>query len=229
MTNSARNLHVYFLLDRSGSMEPLADDVVGGFNGFLAQQQADGHDAVMTLVQFDSQDPHEVLFDATPLAEVRPLERARFQPRGGTPLYDAMGHLIADATIRAEKMGIDGRPAEEVLFVTFTDGMENQSTEYTQAQVFGLISKRQERGWTFAYMGANQDAYAEGGKVGYTVGNTQNFAPDGAGAAAAFASLSPAVARRRAKMRSGEAYDPSDLFEGDKGAEADLRARHGKP
>ena len=89
--------------------------MVGGFNAFLAQQQADGHDAVMTLVQFDSQDPHEVLFDATPLAQVRPLERARFQPRGGTPLYDAMGHLIADATIRAEKMAIDGRPAEEVL------------------------------------------------------------------------------------------------------------------
>ena len=146
VTNAARNLHIYFLLDRSGSMGPMADDVVGGFNGFLAAQQAEGHDAVMTLVQFDSQDPHEVLVNAQPIAEVRPLERARYQPRGGTPLYDAMGHLIADATIRAEKTAIDGGPAEEVLFVTFTDGEENRSTEYTQAQVFGLISKRQARG-----------------------------------------------------------------------------------
>ena len=90
MTNVARKLHIYFLLDRSGSMESMADDVVGGFNGFLATQQADGHDAVLTLVQFDSQDPHEVLVDAVPIAEVRPLDPARFQPRGAprftTPL-----------------------------------------------------------------------------------------------------------------------------------------------
>ena len=225
MTNDVRNLHIYFLLDRSGSMGPMADDVVGGFNGFLATQQADGHDAVMTLVQFDSQDPHEVLVNAKPIAEVRPLDRARFQPRGGTPLYDAMGHLIADATIRAEKTAIDGGSAEDVLFVTFTDGQENQSAEYTQAQVFGLISKRQERGWTFAYLGANQDSYAVGGRIGYSAGNVQNFAPDAAGTAAAFASLAPAVSKRRAALREHLAYDPKDLFEGDKGAEADLRER----
>ena len=230
MTNDVRNLHIFFLLDRSGSMEPMADDVVGGFNGFLAAQQAEGHDALMTLVQFDSQDPHEVLVNARPIAEVRPLDRARFHPRGGTPLYDAIGHLIADATIRAEKTAIDGGAAEEVLFVTFTDGMENQSTEYTQAQVFGLISKRQELGWTFAYLWANQDSYAEGANIGYAAGSTQNFAPDGAGAAAAFASLAPAVSRHRAKIRSGEAYDPKDLFEGDKGAEAYLLDRtHDSP
>ena len=225
MTNDVRNLHIYFLLDRSGSMESMATDVVGGFNGFLAAQQADGHDALMTLVQFDSQDPHEVLVNALPIAQVRPLDRTRFQPRGGTPLYDAMGHLIADATIRAEKTAIDGRPAEEVLFVTFTDGQENQSSEYTQAQVFGLISKRQDRGWTFVYLGANHDSYAEGGKIGYSAGNVQNFAPDAAGTAAAFASLAPAVSRRRGALREHLAYDPNDLFEGDKGAEADLRGR----
>jgi len=82
VTNDVRNLHIFFLLDRSGSMEPMADDVVGGFNGFLAAQQAEGHDALMTLVQFDSQDPHEVLVNARPIAEVRPLDRARFHPRG---------------------------------------------------------------------------------------------------------------------------------------------------
>ncbi|MFZ0173112.1 MAG: vWA domain-containing protein [Acidimicrobiales bacterium] len=225
MTKKVRNLHIYFLLDRSGSMQSMADDVVGGFNGFLAAQQGEGHDAVLTLVQFDSQDSHEVLVDGSPIAEVEPLDRARFQPRGGTPLYDAIGHLIADATIRAEKTAIDGSRTEEILFVTFTDGMENRSTEYTQKQIFGLISKRQELGWTFAYLGANQDSYAEGGQIGYSVGNVQNFAADGTGTAAAFASLSPAVSRRRAAIRTGAAYDNRDLFEGDKGAELDLQKR----
>ena len=63
------DLHIYFVLDRSGSMESMASDVVGGFNGFLADQQSDGADALMTLIQFDSNDSHEVLADALPIAK----------------------------------------------------------------------------------------------------------------------------------------------------------------
>ncbi|MDQ6613309.1 MAG: hypothetical protein M3083_00700 [Actinomycetota bacterium] len=74
-------------------------------------------------------------------------------------------------------------------------------------------------------MGANQDAYAEGGRIGYSAGSSQNFAADAAGSAAAFASLSSSIARRRDKVRAGQSYDPANLFEGDKGAEDDLRRR----
>jgi len=34
--------HLYLLLDRSGSMSTIADDVVGGFNTFLAAQGSSG-------------------------------------------------------------------------------------------------------------------------------------------------------------------------------------------
>ena len=86
----------------------------------------------MTLVQFDSQDSHEVLADALPLSDVDDLTEESFAPRGGTPLYDAMGHAIADATIRAERRHLGKQGTEEILFVTFTDGLENQSVEYTR-------------------------------------------------------------------------------------------------
>jgi Mg-chelatase subunit ChlD len=219
------NLHIYFLLDRSGSMESMATDVIGGFNTFVKSQQADGADALLTLVQFDSHDPHEVLADAVPIAEVIPLDATRFLPRGGTPLYDAMGMLIADATIRVEKVAQGNLKAEEILFVTLTDGHENQSCEYTRQKIFDLIKKRESKGWTFAFLGANQDSYAEGGQIGYSPNNIQNFAPDAAGSAAAFGSLSSSVSRRRGAMRSGAHYDTRDLFEGDKEAEEDLRGR----
>lgn len=225
MTSTVPSLHIYFLLDRSGSMQAMASDVIGGFNAFLAAQQRDGADASMTLVQFDSQDSHEVLTDSTAISDVRPLSARTFQPRAATPLYDAMGHIIADATIRREQLHARKLPPEEILMVTFTDGFENHSVEYTRDKIFDLITKRQADGWTFVYLGANQDSYAEGGQIGYAAGGTQNFAPDAEGNAAVFLSLSEAVVKRRHKMRAGEHIDKTDLFEGDKAAEEDLRRR----
>jgi hypothetical protein len=105
-------VHIYFVLDRSGWMQSIAPDVMGGFNAFLVAQQADGSDALLTLVQFDSQDPHEVLVDAAAIQSAPPLTSASFVPRGGTRLYDAMGHIIADATIRAERRRIENEPEE---------------------------------------------------------------------------------------------------------------------
>ena len=136
-----------------------------------------------------------------------------------------MGHAIADAAIRAERLRGTGGAAEEIMFVTFTDGEENQSVEYSRDKILELINRREADGWTFAYMGANQDAYAEGGRIGYAPGSTQNFAADELGSRAAFASLSGAVVLRRHTIRAGEQYDKRDLFEGDKGAEDDLRRR----
>jgi Mg-chelatase subunit ChlD len=156
--------HIYFLLDRSGSMESMRDDVIGGFNAFLREQVADGRDAVMTLVQFDSGNSHEVLVDAAPLETVSPLTRGTFEPRGGTPLFDAMGTLIIEASRRAEVE--DGR--ETVIFVTFTDGEENASSEFSKDKVFLLVDERTKKGWTFVYLGANQDSYREGGRVGFS-------------------------------------------------------------
>lgn len=206
-------------------MASMASDVIGGFNSFLAAQQADGDDAVLTLVQFDSHDPHEVLWDAVDIAKAKPLTSGDFVPRGGTPLYDAMGHLVADATIRAEARERAGKHQEAIVCVTFTDGLENQSTEYGRDAIFDLVKNREAKGWTFAYLGANQDSYAEGGGIGFNQASIQNFAGDAAGSAAAFRSLTSSVSRRRGKMRSGVAYASSDLFEGDKGAEDDLRSR----
>jgi Mg-chelatase subunit ChlD len=225
MTNDARPTHVYFVLDRSGSMQSIAGDVIGGFNSFLAAQRADGPDARMTLIQFDSHDSHEVVADAVAISEIADLTPATFVPRGGTPLYDAMGHAIADAAIRCEMRHARVEIEEEILFLTFTDGEENQSVEYTREGIFDLITKREAMGWTFAYLGANQDAYAESGRIGYAAASAQNFAADAAGTAAAFSSLSRAVSRRRDAVRAGVQVDRSDFFGDDKTAEADLERR----
>jgi hypothetical protein len=48
------------------------------------------------LVQFDSQDPYEVIHRFKPIAEVPELTRETYVPRASTPLLDAMGRGIID-------------------------------------------------------------------------------------------------------------------------------------
>ena len=61
VTTQGDRTHFSVILDRTGSMESIREDTIGGFNGFLREQQAQPSPATLTLVQFDSQDPYEVL------------------------------------------------------------------------------------------------------------------------------------------------------------------------
>ena len=192
-------------------MATIAEDVVGGFNTFLADQQSDGKDAVMTLVQFDSQDAFEVLADAVPVAEMVPLTAATFVPRGGTPLFDALSRTVTHVATRQAKLAELNVPLEDVLVVAFTDGQENSSHEITRLQLFAMIKDREAAGWTFVYMGANPDAYSEGHAMGVVGGRTQNWAADAAGTQTAFHDLSAATKRKRGRDRLGE-QEPPDFF-----------------
>jgi hypothetical protein len=222
----APEVHLYVLLDRSGSMASMADDVIGGFNRLLTDQQADGADARMTLVQFDGTDPQEVVADAVPIAEMTPLDGATFVPRGNTPLLDATGLLMGRAAARASQRRADGLAAEEILFVSITDGHENASHEYSLATVRQLIEAHKAAGWSFVFLGAALDVYGEAGGLGYDPRAVQSFAADDAGSAVAFASLSRSTSAKRARVRTGTDVD-KDLFWVDKEAEEDRRRRHG--
>ena len=68
----ADQLHISVLLDRSGSMQTIAADVVGGFNQFLSEHRAIPG-CRLTLVQFDSRHPFEVLIDDVDVIEAPEL------------------------------------------------------------------------------------------------------------------------------------------------------------
>jgi Mg-chelatase subunit ChlD len=185
------------VLDRSGSMQPVAGDVVGGFNAFLAEQRTAADTARVTLVQFDSQDPYEVLIDGADLATVTDLDPSRYQPRGTTPLYDAVGRAITAADERIAKRADRGESHEDQVVAIITDGLENASAVFTHTKVFAMIEDRHDRGWAFVFIGANQDAYAEGGRVGFVRGNIKEFTHDGPGVKEAFGAMSHETTRFR--------------------------------
>ena len=210
--------HIYVLLDRSGSMESIASDVVGGFNQFIKEQSAVGTNVRVTLVQFDSEDPQEVLAPAVPIAEITPLTLKTFRPRGSTPLLDATGRLIGRARLNQEVRATNKLETEDIIFVTVTDGEENASREFSLGRIQSLVADCEKEGWTFVFLSAALDAYGDAHRLGLKTGNIQGFDASGDGAGLAFASLSKNMTARRSKRASGAALMSEDFFE-DKEAE----------
>ena len=215
-------VHISFLIDRSGSMNGVQSDVVDGFNGFIDEQRKKSEECALTLVQFDSNDPYEVIHEAVPLHKAPDLTLEQYQPRGMTPLLDALGTLIEKADARLESIGGE----EDQIVAVFTDGLENASRRWSREKLFDVISDRRNAGWVFVFMGANQDSYAQAGRLGVPDHAIQDFQADGHGVQAAFGSFNRAVREWRGATPEERTRRREEAFFGDlKEAEEDLRRR----
>ncbi len=190
-----RSILINFLLDASGSMDVIRAATIEGFNEFLADQQAEGGDAAMTLTFFNTE--FFTAAEAVPVREVMPLSRETYVPDGCTALFDAIGH-----TMRITDDFVAANHPDQVLFVIMTDGEENSSREFSGDAVFKMISERQETaGYEFIYLGANQDAIRASQELGMYDGRSMNFAGTPDASRAAMRDLSRNV---RGYRRKGE-------------------------
>ena len=78
---------IVFILDRSGSMEGLEADTIGGFNSMMKKQKEEPGEALVSTVLFD--DVCEVIHDRVPLDEVKKLTEKEYFVRGCTALLKA--------------------------------------------------------------------------------------------------------------------------------------------
>lgn len=165
--------HIELLLDRSGSMDKIKTDMEGGIATFIKEQRAVPGEATFALRQFD--DRYETVIEPIPLNEVGRIELV---PRGMTALLDAMGKSITQAGEYLDAKSEDKRP-EHVIFVIVTDGLENASHEWGIGGIHDLVKQQTDKyGWTFVYLGANQDAIKVGEGIGIAASNSMNYRDD---------------------------------------------------
>lgn len=177
-----------FIIDRSGSMEGLESDTIGGFNAMLKEQQAVEGEAVVTTVLFD--DKYELLHDRIDIKAVAPLTNKDYTVRGCTALLDALGRTIRKIRA-AQKHTAENYRAEKVLFVIITDGQENASREYSADRIKTRIERQKQKyGWEFVFFGANMDAVMEAGKLGIGADRAQNYCADAIGTSVAYTAMS---------------------------------------
>lgn len=183
------------ILDRTGSMSACEAATVSGFNEFLHGQQADPNgQAFLDLTLFDSPADRpdiERRFVARTIAEVPDLGTAAnpYQPRGMTPLYDAIGITVQELDKVASEY-------TRVLVVIQTDGAENASRDWTRERIFDLITHKRAQGWAFIFLGADQNAYVQSQQMGVAAGSVLSY--NSASQSAAFAATSGSATHFRA-------------------------------
>ncbi len=193
---------VNVILDRSGSMSSKVQDVIGGFNLYideLAKEPAVDYGFSLTL--FDT--VVEMKYKAVTLNRVAKLDDRTYLPSGNTALLDAIGNTV-------QTVSTDG--FDKAITVIMTDGEENSSREWTLPGIRELIRSKEAAGnWTFVFLGANLDAFAQGVTLGVPMANAVRY--DAAKYHAVYASL----ARNTNSFASNPARAVVNFFK-DKGA-----------
>jgi len=153
------------ILDASGSMESIYNQALTGVNETLAtirNAQAEHPELkqYVTLASF-SAGKHFLnrIYSAIPIAEARNITKEDYPLLDCTALYDAMGTCISELQ---QKVTHDDR----VLVTIITDGYENASRTWTGGQIKSLVKELRTMGWTFTYIGADQDVESVAREIG---------------------------------------------------------------
>lgn len=178
------------ILDESGSMSPLTDDTIGGYNSYIKSQQEEEGEAYLTTVLFS--DDHRYLHDHVNIKDVKPMTSKEYCAMGCTALMDTIGDTINRVGNRLSNTPEEERPSH-VIFVITTDGYENASKEFTRTKVKEMIQHQQDKySWEFLFLGAGIDAYKEAHLIGIGGVHTMSVTPDSIGMQNVYHSLANA-------------------------------------
>lgn len=161
------------ILDESGSMHGLEEVSVSGVNETIqtirsSYEKLPEQKQLITFITFSTIGESQIRtrINFKEIAEVNDYSINDYSPLGGTPLYDAMG----SALLMMEEASTD---SDIVLVTIITDGYENSSQRFKAEDIQKLVKRLDEKDWVFTYIGANQDAILEAGRLG--IRNAMNY------------------------------------------------------
>lgn len=197
MTDSALT-EVVVILDRSGSMETIRHDMVGGFRRLIREQRAQPGRCVLSLYQFDT--VYEKCFEERDIDNVGDLV---LEPRGGTALLDAVARAINDVGYRLQNKPEPKRPGGVIVLI-ITDGHENASKFHSREQVRQMIAHQETKyAWKFLYLSADPAAFAAAHDLGIPLQQAAFFSHNAAGTGAMYGGISASIGSYRHAVHEG--------------------------
>ncbi len=188
MDLSVDNTLIVLLLDRSGSMSSIRDEIISGVNSYVENQASVEGKASIFVAQFDNE--YEVLSEYGDVGKFSPLTRETYVPRGTTAYYESMIKTIDDVGTHLRKMPKTRRPTK-ILFVAVSDGQENASGEgYTGKRLSEMIKTQSDiYSWEFVFIGSNQESIKDNIKLGISKQSLYSYDGSARGTLEAFDAL----------------------------------------
>jgi hypothetical protein len=153
-------LEIIVIVDRSGSMHNIKNDMIGAINSMIEDQKKYSlsninNNARFTLVLFS--DRYEIILDSVPMEDVTPITKDQYITRGSTALYETIVKMI----IRYEK-----KP--NVVMVIVTDGEDNTSSPLYNQDISSLyIDDKKKENWKFIYLSSDVATVSQGHSMGF--------------------------------------------------------------
>ena len=185
-----------FILDKSGSMQGLEKDTIGGFNSMIERQKMQEGEALVSTVLFSNDS--RVIHDRVDIRRIEPLTDQQYYVGGCTALIDAIGGAIHHIG-NVHKYAREEDVPEHTVFIITTDGMENASRRYTYDEVRRMIERQRETyGWEFLFLGATMDAISAARQFGIREDRAVRYECDAKGTQLNFDVVSKTIGHFRA-------------------------------
>ena len=196
------------ILDESGSMFSIKKQAVDSVNETLqsvraAQKKYEDQEHLVSFVSFTS-DGVKTLIDRKEAMVAEDITMEQYKPNCGTPLYDAIGKAVSNLRKSVAEN-------DKVLVTIITDGYENASTEYNQHSIKAMTEELGKKGWTFAYIGANQDVKAVSDGLG--IKNSMSFQSTAVGTMEMSAKLATSRMKWFSRVADNDAAEQENFFE----------------
>jgi hypothetical protein len=158
---------VLIVLDASGSMYNIRNDMIGALNTFIVKQKKTMEDekqaTYFTLQQFSSSVKY-INFEAN-LSTINPITESDYVLDGNTALYDGIGNMISHF-----------KDCTNAALVIVTDGEENSSSVFNAAEVKEMIeTQKKEKNWEIIYMSQDAAGFKQGTSLGIQGQGTTNI------------------------------------------------------
>jgi uncharacterized protein YegL len=198
---------VVAILDKSGSMDNLTNDTIGGYNSFIKEQKEGEGEALLTTVLFN--DKYTLLHDRINIKEVKTLTKKDYKAGGTTALLDALGKTISSIGNKLHNTAENERPAKVIFFI-ITDGEENASVEFDNEKIKEMVELQKNiYNWDFIFVGANIDAFSAASSIGIDADMAFAYDADVAGTASVHRAMSSAVKHLRKFGNVGDSFAES--------------------
>lgn len=183
-------IELVLIFDRSGSMNSIWTDAVGGFNSFIEQQRKNLKDKQVkfTLAMFDDQ--YLLPYEGIDLHSQSQINIDNYQPRGTTALYDAIGKTINTVGQRLRNMQQQDRP-QKVIVAIMTDGQENASKQFRIEQIKQMIETQQHvYNWSFLFLSSDLQSFNASISYGINANSRVYYSQDSSGYTGSYSAYS---------------------------------------